>query len=94
MADTFLIKKVGLTEKASIMQQNGKYMFFVEKDATKPEIKKAIEALYRVEVKDVNVLRGQGKMKRFRNIKSGRPEYKKAIVTLKPGQKIDVLGTK
>ncbi len=94
MADTFLIKKIGITEKASVMQEKGKYMFHVKLAATKPEIKKVIEELYGVKVDKVNALRSFSKAKRFGSVYGEKPEYKKVYVTLKEGQKIDVLGTK
>lgn len=94
MADTFLIKKIGITEKSSVMQEVGKYMFHVKLSATKPEIKKVVEQLYGVKVDKVNALRSFAKAKRFGAVYGNKPEYKKVYVTLKPGQKIDVLGTK
>lgn len=94
MADTFLIKKIGITEKSSVMQEGGKYMFHVKLVATKPEIKKVIEQLYGVKVDKVNALRSFAKAKRFGAVYGNKLEYKKVYVTLKPGQKIDVLGTK
>jgi large subunit ribosomal protein L23 len=59
-------------------------------DATKPEIKAAVEKLFDVKVTAVNTLRQQGKRKRFRGLPGKRPDYKKAIVTLAEGQSIDV----
>ena len=59
-------------------------------DATKPEIKAAVEGLFGVKVKAVNTLRQKGKLKRFRNRPGRRPDTKKAIVTLEEGQSIDV----
>ncbi|MDO8504311.1 MAG: 50S ribosomal protein L23 [Candidatus Liptonbacteria bacterium] len=94
MADTFLIKKIGLTEKATILQASGKYMFLVKLNAKKPEIRKAIESLYQVKVRDVNTLRSYGKAKRLGGKFGKKPEYKKAVVTLAPGEKIDTAGTK
>ena len=94
MADTFLIKKIGITEKSSGMQEGGKYMFVVKLAASKPEIKKVIEELYGVKVDKVNALRSFAKAKRFGSVYGNKPEYKKVYVTLKKGQKIDVLGTK
>ena len=61
-------------------------------DASKPEIKAAVEELFKVKVKAVNTLRQQGKVKRFRGIKGRRPASKKAYVTLGEGHDIDFLG--
>jgi large subunit ribosomal protein L23 len=94
MADTFLIKKIGLTEKAATLEKHGKYVFFVKLNAGKPEIKKAIEELYGVKVADVNTIRSYAKAKRMGNKIGKKPLYKKAIVTLKKGEKIDTAGTK
>lgn len=69
-------------------------MFHVKLSATKPEIKKVVEQLYGVKVDKVNALRSFAKAKRFGAVYGNKPEYKKVYVTLKPGQKIDVLGTK
>lgn len=69
-------------------------MFHVKLSATKPEIKKVIEELYGVKVAGVNALRSFAKAKRFGSVYGDKPEYKKVYVTLKEGQKIDVLGTK
>ncbi len=94
MADTLLIRKIGLTEKATIMQEGGKYVFMVAKGATKPEIRKAIESLYGVKVADVNTIRSYSRAKRYGFKIGGKKEYKKAVVTLKEGEKIDTAQTK
>ncbi len=94
MADTFLIKKIGLTEKAATLEKHGKYVFMVKRSAATPEIKKAIEELYGVKVKDVNTVRSYAKAKRLGNRFGKKPEYKKAVVTLKSGEKIDTASTK
>jgi large subunit ribosomal protein L23 len=91
MAETFLIKKPLITEKATDLNKYGKYVFMVQSAATKPEIKKAVKELYHVDVVTVNVIRRPAKKKRFRNIISKKGAYKKAIVTLKAGQKIDLV---
>lgn len=94
MANTFLIKKIGLTEKAAIMQGENKYVFMVKLNAAKPEIRKAIEALYGVKVAEVNTIRSYGKARRLGSRIGNKPEYKKAVVTLKEGEKIDTAITK
>ena len=65
-------------------------MFRVALYASKPEIKSAVEGLFKVKVKAVNTLRTDGKVKRFKGMIGRRPEVKKAIVTLEEGQSIDV----
>lgn len=77
-----------ITEKAIVAGELGKYAFVVRKNATKNEVKKAIENLYGVKVVQVNVINKPAKRKRFRNISGKQSGYKKAIVTLKKGEKI------
>jgi large subunit ribosomal protein L23 len=79
-----------ITEKTSMGAEHGQVTFRVPLTATKPEIKAAIEALFKVEVKAVNTLISKGKTKRFKGLPGRRSDVKKAIVTLAPGQSIDV----
>lgn len=79
-----------VTEKSTQGSEHNQVTFRVPLDATKPEIKEAIEALFDVKVTAVNTLRQRGKVKRFRGRPGKRPDYKKAIVTLAEGQSIDV----
>jgi len=81
-----------ITEKATQASEHNQVMFRVPLDAAKPEIKAAVEELFSVKVTAVNTIRVKGKTKRFRGIKGRRPDWKKAIVTLKDGDSIDVLG--
>ena len=90
MHDVFLIKKPLVTDKATRVSSEGKYFFVVKSNATKPEIKKAVKARYKVDPVAVNVVNLPGKNKKFRNVTGRHPGYKKAIVTLKEGQKIDI----
>ncbi len=90
MADLFLIKHPRVTEKATQLNAVGKYVFMVKPAATKNEVKKAVKELYRVDVEAVNMVTTPGKPKRFRNLRGLTPSFKKAIVTLKEGQKIDL----
>ena len=85
-----VIQSPVITEKATLGSENNQVTFKVAIDATKPEIKAAIEALFDVKVKKVNTLRQEGKVKRFRGVVGKRAEYKKAIVTLVEGNSIDV----
>jgi large subunit ribosomal protein L23 len=79
-----------ITEKATMGSEYGQVTFRVPLTATKPEIKAAVEALFKVEVKAVNTLISKGKTKRFRGMPGRRADVKKAIVTLAAGQSIDV----
>ncbi|MCR3922460.1 MAG: 50S ribosomal protein L23 [Firmicutes bacterium] len=82
-----IIKKPLVSEKSTDLMAEQKYVFQVEPKANKVEIKKAVEELFKVKVKDVNTIRMQGKMKRM-GIHSGRrSNWKKAIVTLEEGSK-------
>jgi large subunit ribosomal protein L23 len=85
-----VIRRPVITEKATLGSQHNQVTFRVAMDATKPEIKQAIEALFKVKVKAVNTLRVKGKEKRFRGRLGRRVNYKKAIVTLAEGHSIDV----
>ena len=85
-----VIRRPVITEKATLGSENNQVTFEVALDASKPEIKAAVEALFDVKVKRVNTLRQKGKIKRFRGIRGKRPDVKKAIVTLAEGDSIDV----
>ena len=79
-----------ITEKATMASEHNQVMFRVPLSATKPEIKLAIETLFKVQVTSVNTLISKGKLKRFRGRPGRRGDVKKAIVTLAEGQSIDV----
>ena len=79
-----------ITEKATILGEQGQVVFRVAKKASKPEIKAAVEALFNVKVKAVNTLVVKGKVKRFRGRLGTRSDMKKAIVPLAEGSRIDV----
>lgn len=79
-----------ITEKSSLGSQFGQVTFEVTLDATKPEIKVAVEKLFDRKVKAVNTVLTKGKQKRFRGKLGKRSDYKKAIVTFEDGQDIDV----
>lgn len=86
-----IIKKPWITEKSGLGNLVGKYVFMVQSGATKPEIRKAIKEIYKVDVVNVNVVNRPAKQKKFRGGPSSmRGGYRKAIVTLKDGQKIDL----
>ena len=90
MKDTFIIKKPWVTERATDLSKMGKYVFLVKMNATKPEVKKAIKDIYKVDPIAVNIVRHPGKTKGQGVMKGHQAGYKKAIVTLKAGQKIDL----
>ena len=79
-----------ITEKASAVSEANQVVFRVRRDATKPEIKAAIEKLFGVTVLAVNTLTRKGKTKSFKGIKGRQQDVKKAIVKLAEGDKIDV----
>ena len=81
-----------ITEKATMSSENGQVSFVVRNDATKPEIKAAVEMLFDVKVVTVNTLITKGKIKMFRGRKGRRSDVKKAIVTLSEGQSIEIMG--
>lgn len=85
-----IVRRPVITEKATMGSEHNQVTFRVSLDATKPEIKKAIEALFKVKVTAVNTLRVKGKQKRFKGQLGKRSDYKKAIVTLAEGNSIDV----
>jgi large subunit ribosomal protein L23 len=79
-----------ITEKATMASEHGQVVFQVKPDATKPQIREAVERLFNVKVKSVNTLNRAGKRKRFRGIAGKQKDMKKAIVTLEDGHAIDV----
>ena len=79
-----------VTEKSTLGSEYNQVTFKVKMDATKPQIKLAVEEIFNVKVKAVNTLRQQGKVKRFRGRIGRRPDCKKAIVSLVEGETIDV----
>ena len=79
-----------ITEKSTLVSEANAVVFKVANDATKPEIKAAVEALFNVKVTGVNTLVQKGKTKKWKGAPYTRSDMKKAIVTLKDGQSIDV----
>ena len=88
--DTIIAPNV--TEKSTSLSEFNKVVFKVNKGASKKAIKKSIEKIFKVTVIKINTINLKGKTKLVRNKKSFKPGFKKAIVTLKKGQSID-LGT-
>jgi large subunit ribosomal protein L23 len=79
-----------ITEKATNASEHNKVIFKVAMDATKPQIKEAVEKLFDVKVKSVNTLRRRGKWKLFKGRVGRTSDTKRAVVTLQEGQTIDV----
>ena len=84
-----IIRRPLLTEKSTLLKEGQRTLVFeVHRDATKPEIKKAVETLFGVKVENVRVANVHGKMKRQGRFAGRRPDWKKAYVVLKPGEKM------
>jgi len=79
-----------ITEKATRILENNQVIFKVSIEATKPQIKRAVESLYGVKVTGVNTVNIKGKNKVFRGVKGKRASIRKAMVTLAEGQSIDL----
>ncbi len=86
-----IIKTLLRTEKGTTLEKGCQYIFYVATSATKPEIKKAVEDIYKVKVQSVNVTNVAGKKKRVRQRVGYTSDWKKAYVTLKAGSKIEVV---
>ncbi|MCX5702539.1 MAG: 50S ribosomal protein L23 [Candidatus Omnitrophica bacterium] len=86
-----IIKALLRTEKSTLNEPKGKYLFLVVKSANKIQIKHAVEEIYKVKVKDINTFISPGKLKKVRYQLGRTPDSKKAVVTLKEGQKIEVV---
>ncbi|HET9026169.1 MAG TPA: 50S ribosomal protein L23 [Trueperaceae bacterium] len=80
-----------LSEKAVSAIATGKYSFYVHPHANRVQIREAIETVFKVDVTKINLINVQGKVKRLGRFAGRRPERKKAIVTLKAGQRIEQL---
>ena len=85
-----VIRTPAITEKSTLVSENNQVVFNVARDASKPEIKAAVEALFGVKVKAVNTLVRKGKTKRFKTTIGKQQDVKKAVVTLVEGQTLDV----
>jgi len=79
-----------ITEKSTSLSEYNKIVFKVHKDANKKSIKKSIEKIFKVNVVKINTINLKGKTKMVKNKKTSKPGYKKAIITLKKGQSIDL----
>lgn len=85
-----IVREPVITEKSTMASEHNQVVFRVPLEASKPEIRIAVEKLFEVKVTDVNTLRQKGKVKRFRGVRGRRNDVKKAYVTLAEGHSIDV----
>ena len=86
-----IIRKPHISEKAFNLESEGKYVFVVSPSANKVEIGKAVQNLYGVVVRSVNIVKVPSKPKRFRGVVGTKSGYKKAVITLAEGNKIEVM---
>jgi large subunit ribosomal protein L23 len=86
-----VLRRPLITEKNAALQMQGKYAFKVAEGASKEEVKQAIEKAFKVTVTQVNVISMPGKGRRIRGRIVMNPSWKKAVVTLKPGDKIEIV---
>ncbi len=86
-----IVKSLIRTEKGSQAQAQNKYQFLVDRKSNKIEIRKSVEDIYKVKVSAVNTIMARGKLRRVRYVAGKTPDWKKAIVTLKEGSKIDLV---
>ena len=85
------VRGLHITEKGTLLAAQNKYLFKVNPDANKFEIKQAVEDFFKVKVTKVNTMNYDGKKRRERTIHAGKkPDWKRAVVTLKDGDKIDL----
>jgi large subunit ribosomal protein L23 len=85
-----VLRRPLVTEKNSVLQAQGKYAFEVAQEANKTQIKQAVEKAFKVTVTGINVMTVPGKRRRMRGREVTSPSWKKALVTLKPGDKIEL----
>lgn len=88
-ARDILIRPI-VTEKSTALMEQGKYTFRVPLAATKIQIRQAVEQIFKVKVQAVNTMRYEGKLKRMDRTQGRRSDWKKAVVTLKPGEAIEL----
>ena len=88
-ARDILIRPI-VTEKSTALMEQGKYTFLVPLAATKIQIRQAVEQIFKVKVQAVNTMRYEGKLKRMGRTQGRRSDWKKAVVTLKPGEAIEL----
>ena len=86
-----IIRKPHVSEKAFNLESESKYVFVISPSANKIEVRKAVQNLYGVVVKSVNIVKVPSKPKRFKGVPGIKSGYKKAVITLAKGSKIDVM---
>ncbi len=86
-----VLLKPTITEKSTLQQESGRYTFHVAMDANKGLVKEAVERNFNVTVVDVNITKLHGKQKRYGPKIKKMPDTKKAVVTLKPGDRINLI---
>ncbi|MDA0262777.1 MAG: 50S ribosomal protein L23 [Chloroflexi bacterium] len=86
-----VLLKPTITEKSTLLQESGKYTFHIAPQANKVEVKEAVEKNFSVTVLDVNITKLRGKKKRYGARITQRPDTKKAVVTLKQGDRINLI---
>ena len=89
--DKSLVKRPIVTEKSVALGKEGKYVFLVAKNLASSEAKKIVEAVYEVKVEKINVINVKSKERRLGRSVGEKPGYKKIIMTLQKGQKLDIL---
>jgi large subunit ribosomal protein L23 len=87
----FFIKHPHISEKSTTLGSTGTYVFLVEKNATKPAVRQAIKSLYNVDAEAVRMVNVKPKKRRLGRTEGTKPGYKKAYVTLREGQSLDIL---
>ena len=85
-----VLRRPIITEKSSLLQEQGRYVFEVLTTANKAQVQEAVEKAFEVKVRSVNIMNVRGKRKRFGRHLTTRPSWKKAIVTLIPGGRIEI----
>ena len=86
-----VLVKPTITEKSTLLQESGKYTFHIAPRANKVEVKEAVEKNFSVSVLSVNITKLRGKMKSYGPRVKKQPDTKKAVVTLKPGDRINLI---
>jgi large subunit ribosomal protein L23 len=85
-----VLRRPVITEKNTMLIEQNKYTFEVSRDANKPQIKEAVEKAFKVKVASVNVMHVPGKMRRAGRQRGMTSSWKKAVITLEPGNKIEL----
>ena len=85
-----ILRRPVITEKSTMLAESGQYVFEVARDANKIEVRRAVEEVFRVHVRAVNIVRVSGKLKRMGKTSGLTAAWKKAIVSLKEGDRIEL----